>query len=75
MFFKHPNPDISPQELQRVVRNLQTQRELIERQLKDGSISQQNAQDEMKRLSTLISAYNNNTLSALDAQQPNYTPQ
>lgn len=50
MFFKHPNPDISPQELQRVVRNLQTQRELIERQLKDGSISQQTAQDEMKRL-------------------------
>ncbi|WP_131793938.1 hypothetical protein [Fluoribacter gormanii] len=70
MFFKQStNPSVTPQELQRVIQNLNAQRELVERQLKDGSISQKMGQEEMQRLSSLVGAYNDNLMSALDAQQ------
>ncbi|PWY57646.1 hypothetical protein DGG96_00695 [Legionella qingyii] len=75
MFFKQSkNPSVTPQELNRVIQNLNAQRELVERQLQDGSISQKMGQEEMQRLSSLVGAYNDNLMSALDAQQATSTP-
>ncbi|CZH53843.1 Uncharacterised protein [Legionella pneumophila] len=69
MFFKRSNPHVTPQDLQKVIQNLNAQRELTERQLKEGSISQKTGQEEMQRLSSLIGAYQNNLMAALDDQQ------
>ncbi|HHT0592454.1 TPA: hypothetical protein ACTXXA_000315 [Legionella anisa] len=69
MFFK-----VEPQELNRVVRNLHVQRELLERQLKDGSISQEEWQKEQKRLASLISSYSENIISAVNEQKSDYSP-
>ncbi|AWN72512.1 hypothetical protein LEAN103870_15775 [Legionella anisa] len=69
MFFK-----VQPQELNRVVRNLDVQRELLERQLKDGSISKEEWQKEQKRLASLISSYTENIISAVNEQKSDYSP-
>ncbi|CAM2975795.1 Uncharacterised protein [Legionella steigerwaltii] len=74
MFFKQEKPSITPQDLQQVIQNLNAQRELVERQLKEGSILQKTAQEEKQRLSMLIGAYNNNLMSTLESQPSNYTP-
>lgn len=74
MFFHKSNPYITPQELQRVIENLNAQYELVERQLKEGSISKKMGQEEMQRLSSLIISYKDNLTSTLEDQQTNYTP-
>ncbi|MCW8398640.1 hypothetical protein OQJ26_07535 [Legionella sp. PATHC038] len=71
MFFKQQYPDITAQDLQKVIQNLNAQSELVERQLKEGSISPKSAQEEKQRLSSLISAYQENLMSALGPQQTN----
>ena len=68
MFFKEP------QELNRVIKNLNAQQELLARQLKDGSISLAKWQEEQKRLSSLVSAYTNNMIAALNEQQTSHIP-
>ncbi|VEB32645.1 hypothetical protein [Legionella cherrii] len=73
MFIKQQYPDIPAQDLQKVIQNLNAQSELVERQLKEGSILPKSAQEEKQRLSSLISAYQENLMSALQPQQ-NYTP-
>lgn len=74
MFFKQSNPHITPQELQKIIQNLNAQSELVVRQLKEGSISQKTGQEEMQRLSSLIQAYRDNLMAALNDQQTNYSP-
>lgn len=71
MFFKQQYPDITAQDLQKVIQNLNAQRELVERQSKEGSISPKSAQEEKQRLSSLISAYQENLMSALEPQHTN----
>lgn len=60
MFFKE-----QIQELNRVVNNLRAQQDLLERQLKDGSISKDQWQQEQKRLAQLTNAYTDNLISAV----------
>lgn len=74
MFFKSSNPHVTPQDLQKVIQNLNAQRELTERQLQDGSISQKAGQEEIQRLSSLIGAYQNNLMAALDDQRNTNCP-
>lgn len=69
MFFK-----VEPKELNRTINNLNAQRELLARQLQDGSISREQWQEEQKRLSSLISSYTDNMLSAIQDQQTNHSP-
>ncbi|MCW8408548.1 hypothetical protein OQJ13_06125 [Legionella sp. PATHC035] len=71
MFFKQQYPDITAQDLHKVIQNLNAQSELVERQLREGSISPKSAHEEKQRLSSLISAYQENLMSALQPQQKN----
>jgi hypothetical protein len=71
MFSKKTPHDFTAHDFQKVINNLIAQRELVERQLKEGSISQETAQEEMKRLSKLIVAYNKNLDVALSSDQSN----
>lgn len=74
MFSKRPKHDFTPQDFSQVIRNLSTQRDLVMRQLQEGSISQRLAEEEMQRISSLISAYNKNLETALNDQRPSYSP-
>ncbi|STY30793.1 Uncharacterised protein [Legionella wadsworthii] len=64
MFFKE-----QIQEINRVVNNLRAQQDLLERQLKDGSISKDQWQQEQKRLAQLTNAYTNNLISAVQEEK------
>lgn len=74
MFSKTAKSDFTPQDFTRILQNLSAQRELVQRQLQDGSISQKSGQEEMQRLSSLMRAYQNNLESALDEQRSPYSP-
>ncbi|KTC92378.1 hypothetical protein OQJ18_10155 [Fluoribacter dumoffii] len=75
MFFKREvNPNVTPQELNHAMLNAKAQRELLERQMKDGSVPKTVAQDEMRRLSSLVTAYGENLITALETQPAKFTP-
>ncbi|MCL5272969.1 MAG: hypothetical protein M1486_06705 [Gammaproteobacteria bacterium] len=74
MFSKRSKHDVTPQDFSKIIQNLSAQRELVERQLKEGSISKRTGHEEMQRLSSLIGAYSKNLDSALEDQQSNYSP-
>lgn len=75
MFFKNEqNPSVTPQELSSVLNNLDAQRELVMRQLKDGTISEKQAREDLERLSLSMSGFRKNLESALDSQQPQDAP-
>jgi hypothetical protein len=68
MFSKYPAPSVSAEELNRARQAVIAQQQLVERQMKDSSISQKGMHEEMQHLSSLANAYNNN-LMMLDEQQ------
>ncbi|KTD52879.1 hypothetical protein [Legionella quateirensis] len=74
MFSKSTKNGITPQDLDKAIMNLSAQEALLSQQLKDGSISQTQWQEEMQRSSSLKSSYRNNIDTLLDEQQSSYSP-
>lgn len=69
MFSKYPQASVSAEELDRARQSVIAQQQLVERQMKDSSISQKTAYEERQRLSSLANAYTNNLMTLLDEQQ------
>ncbi|CAM2835786.1 hypothetical protein [Legionella worsleiensis] len=66
---------LTAQDFHDAIQNFEAQKELVSRQRTEGTLSKHQAQEELQRLSSLISSYRQNMESALEAEQgTHYSP-